>query len=83
MRFGRLFPALRRPSGALLHGPCLSSKGDQFGQPHEVVGGAAEDKQPVDLVQSAQLHLADRADLLVPRRSRELEALPQHKTFAP
>ena len=69
MRLGGPFRALRPPSGALLHGACLSSKGYQFGQPHEVVGGAAEDEQPVDLVQSAQLYLADRSGLLEPSKS--------------
>jgi hypothetical protein len=69
MRLGWRFRALRRSSGALLHGACLWSKGYQFGQPHEVVGGAAEDEQPVNLVQSAQLHLADRAGLLEPSKS--------------
>src|ERR1700736_2970041 len=67
--FGGPFRALRPPSDALLHGACLSSKGYQFRQPHEVVGGAAEDEQPIDLVQSAQLHLADRAGLLEPSKS--------------
>src|SRR3982074_3771991 len=66
---GGPFRALRAPSGALLHGACLWSKGYQFRQPHEVVGGAAEDEQPIDLVQSAQLHLADRAGLLEPSKS--------------
>ncbi len=69
MRPGGPFRALRAPSGALLHGACLWSKGYQFRQPHEVVGGAAEDEQPIDLVQSAQLHLADRAGLLEPSKS--------------
>src|ERR1700681_3030858 len=66
---GGPFRALRAPSGALLHGACLWSKGDQFRQPHEVVGCATEDEQPIDLVQSAQLHLADRAGLLEPSKS--------------
>src|ERR1700677_329090 len=66
---GGPFSALQRPSGALLHGPCLSSKGDQFRQAHEVVGCAAEDEQPVDVVQSAQLHLADRTGLFEPSES--------------
>ena len=39
---------------------------DQPGQPGQVVRGATEDEQPVHLVQSAQLHLADRAGLLQP-----------------
>src|SRR5713226_9666907 len=69
MRFGGPFRALRPPAGALLHGSCLSSKGYQFRQPHQVVCGATEDEQPVDLVQSAQLHLADRAGLLEPSKS--------------
>lgn len=63
------FRALRASLGALLHGACLSSKGDQFRQSHQVVGCATEDEQPIDLVQSAQLHLADRAGLLEPSKS--------------
>src|SRR5260370_2383965 len=39
---------------------------DKPGQPGQVVRGATEDEQPVHLVQSAQLHLADRAGLLQP-----------------
>jgi len=39
---------------------------DQPGQPDEVMGGAAEDEQPVYFVQAAQLHLAQRARLLQP-----------------
>src|SRR5260370_40932675 len=69
MRPGGPFGALRAPSGALLDGACLWSKGYQVRQPHEVVGGAAEDEQPIALVQSAQLHLADRAGLLEPSKS--------------
>lgn len=38
----------------------------QAWQPDEVVGGATEDEQPVDLFQAAQLHLAQRTGLLQP-----------------
>jgi hypothetical protein len=39
---------------------------DQPGHPGQVMRGATENEQPVHLVQSAQLHLADRAGLLQP-----------------
>jgi hypothetical protein len=45
------------------------AQGNQFRQPHEVVGCATEDEQSIDLVQSAQLHLADRTGLLEPSKS--------------
>src|ERR1035437_484573 len=66
---GRRFPPSGRTSGALLPEALLRSLGDQFRQPHQVVGCATEDEQPIDLVQSAQLHLADRAGLLEPSKS--------------
>ena len=69
MRLGGPFGALRPPSGALLPEALLRSLGDQFRQPHEVVGGATEDEQPIDLVQSAQLHLAYRTGLFEPSKS--------------
>src|SRR4030088_3063356 len=58
--------ALGRFSGAALPEPCRMSLCDQPGQPGQVVRGATEDEQPVHLVQSAQLHLVDRAGLLQP-----------------
>src|SRR5258707_12535203 len=69
MRLGGPFGALRPPSGALLPDALPRSLGDQFLKPREVVSGAAEDEQPIDLVQSAQLYLADRAGLLEPSNS--------------
>jgi hypothetical protein len=60
------FQALGRSSGAPLPEPCRMSLCYQPGQPGQVVRGATEDEQPVHFVQSAQLHLADRAGLLEP-----------------
>ena len=40
--------------------------GEEPGQAQEVVGGAAEDEDPVHLVQSAQLYLAELAGLFQP-----------------
>jgi hypothetical protein len=64
---GRRFPPSGRTSGALL--PEAHSLGDQRGQAHQVVGCATEDEQPFDVVQTAQLHLADRSGLLEPSKS--------------
>src|ERR1035437_8169336 len=66
---GRRFPPCGRTSGALLPEALLRSLGDQPGQPHQVVGSATEDEQPVDLVQSAQFHLAHRTGLLEASKS--------------
>ena len=62
--FGGLFAVLYRSSGALLlesfHALLLESfHSDQLGQPQQVVGGAAEDEDPVHLGQSAQLQPAE------------------------
>lgn len=40
--------------------------GEQSWQAHEVVCGATEDEDPIDVMQSTQLHLADRAGLFQP-----------------
>ena len=39
---------------------------DELRQPEQVVGGAAEDKEPVDLGQTSQLYLSKWAGLLEP-----------------
>lgn len=39
---------------------------EELGQAQQVVGGAAEDEDPVDLGQASQLHPGERAGLLQP-----------------
>jgi hypothetical protein len=46
------------PSSGTLPVPYFLSLRDEPGQPGQVVGGAAEDEQPVHLLQSTQLELA-------------------------
>jgi hypothetical protein len=61
--FGRPLRAFQRASGALLPEAFHCSLRDQPWQPEQVVGGAAEDEEPVDLGQSKHLHLSERAGL--------------------
>jgi len=68
--FESLLEAFARRAGAGLPGALRLLLRDQFGQPQKVVRRAAEDEQPVDLVQSAQLHLPERAGLLQPSKQQ-------------
>ena len=53
-------------SGALLLEVLLGLACDEPWQTQQVVGGAAEDEDPVDVSQSSQLDLGERAGLLQP-----------------
>ena len=57
-----------RCSGALLPEP-FRWLSHESGQPEQVVRGATEDEQPVHLLDSSQLDLAQRAGLLEPSKA--------------
>ena len=57
---------LNRVSGAVLLRVLLILACDEPWQPEQVVGGAAEDEEPVDLHQTSQLYLGKWAGLLQP-----------------
>ena len=57
---------LNRVSGAVLLRVLLILACDEPWQPEQVVGGAAEDEDPVDLGKSSQLYQSEWAGLLQP-----------------